>query len=147
MRTMEELRVYLAETFRERLANSGYFSSVSILAEDSSVSTDFTMVGAFTQATIGTNGFSLFDILTQKVFDKPSAVRIVGGILKGGDAEPVTTFQCALACCIPRIVNGTNVTAPHSGISKSERSIAEIAKELEIVYKQKGISKARADSK
>lgn len=142
MRTMEHLRIYLAETFRARLSESGYFSSVSILPEDSKESTDFTMIGAFTQASIGTNEFNLYNILTKEVFDKSSMVSVVGGILRAREAELVTTFQCQLGCCQSQIRPGASVRKLYTGVGKSEKSISQMAEELKNVYQRK--EKARA---
>lgn len=132
MRTMEHLRIYLAETFRARLSKSGYFGSVSSLADDSDSTPDLTMVGAFTHASIGTSGFSLMQILTKQTFDVASSVNVVGGILKAGNKEPATTFECQMACCQSAVAD---LPAPlHTGVGKSELSIAAMADELEKVY-------------
>ncbi len=142
MRKMEHLRIDLAEAFRVRLMESGYFSSVTILAEDSDEVPDFTMIGTFTQATIGTNGFNLYNILTQEVFDTASTVKVVGGILRGKDPEPVTTFQCELACCRPVIASPLPEMAK-TGMQKAEQSIAQIAEELKRIYARMANPKVR----
>jgi hypothetical protein len=144
---MEHLRIYLGEKFQARLSESGYFGSVSLLPEDSEVSTDFTMIGAFTQATIGTNGFSLYNVLTKDVFDKPSTVTVVGGILRGKDTDPATTFQCQLGCCQLQIIARTPVTIPRSGIGKSEVSIAKMAEGLKNIYGRMEKTRERAGQK
>ncbi|MGO8788031.1 MAG: hypothetical protein ACLQVL_11715 [Terriglobia bacterium] len=147
MRTMEHLRIFLAEKFRARLAESGYFGTVSLLAEDSEEPTDFTMIGAFTQASIGTNGFSLYNVLTQEAFDKPSTVTVVGGILRGKDEDPATTFQCQLGCCRIPVMDGVPVSISGTGIRKSEAAIAKMADDLNTVYRRMGRTRARAGEK
>jgi hypothetical protein len=132
LRVMEHLRIYLAESFRTALSGSGYFGAVSLLAEDSDAKPDFTMVGTFTHASIGTSGRSLYSILTQRTFEQSSSVNVVGGILKAGTTEPVSTFECQVACCITSQYGLP--TPPHSGVEKSEISIAAMAKALKTAY-------------
>ncbi len=132
VRVMEQLRIYLAETLRARLSKSGYFGSVFLLADDSDATPDFTMVGAFTHASIGTNGFSLRHILTQNTFDEASTVNVVGGILKAGNQEPTTTFECHLLCCFSKLPGLP--TPLHTGVGKSEGAIAAMADELNHAY-------------
>lgn len=132
LRLMEHLRIYLAESFRTSLSSSHYFSAVSLLAEDSDAKPDFTMVGTFTHASIGNSSLSLYNILTQRTFEQSSSVNVVGGILKAGSTEPVTTFECQVACCLTSHYGMP--TAPHSGVGKSEISIAAMARELKIAY-------------
>jgi hypothetical protein len=143
MRTMERARTSLAESLRARLAESRYFGRVMILPADSEESVDFTMIGAFTQATIGSNQFNLYDILTQHVFDRPSAVSIVGGIVTGKDANPATTFQCQLSCCA---AEKWGIPQPlHTGTGKMDAMIDGIAREMKAVYVRKQrMHKARA---
>jgi hypothetical protein len=134
---MERIRIDFAEKVRARLIKSGYFGDVSILAEDSDQVPDFTMIGTFTQATIGTNGFSLYNILTQQAYDTASSVKIVGGILRGKDSEPVTTFQCAVECCQP-LAGSPLPRAPETGMQKVEHSVDGIAVYLEKTYSRMG---------
>jgi hypothetical protein len=146
MRTMERLRERLAEDFRARLMKSGYFGSVSLLADDSEESTDFTMIGAFTQAVIGSNDFSLYNIMTLRVVDKPSEISIVGGILKAKDGDPVTTFHCQLWCCKSEITPG--IPAPlQTGLRKIEGSISQVAEQLEATYARYKKEQTRAGRK
>ena len=145
MRLMEHLRIYLAETFQARLTASHYFGEVSVLADDSTASPDFTMVGAFTHATLGANGGSLYNLLTQRAFDTPSSVNIIGGIVRAGNKEPATTFECELACC-ETFMRGTNIpTVPRSGIEKNEISIKAMADELQKAYSGKEPKRVRAN--
>jgi hypothetical protein len=136
MRAMEHVRTTLAESLRARLAESRYFGPVTLLPADSEQSADFTMIGAFTQAAVGSNQFNLYDILTQHVFDRPSTVSIVGGIVRGKDADPATTFQCQLSCCKVWSVGG--IPGPmHTGTGKIDLEIGRIAREMKTVYVQK----------
>ena len=137
MRIMEHLRIYLAENLRARLSESQYFGSVSVLAEDSEKATDFTMIGGFTQASIGTDQFNLYNILTQQALDTASAISIVGGILRAKDTDPVTTFQCRVWCCKPLVAQGVGVVPRHTGEGKMEASISTIAQYLKGVYSKK----------
>jgi hypothetical protein len=137
MRIMEHLRMVLAENLRARLSESKYFGSVSILAEDSETSTDLTMIGGFTQASIGSNQFNLYNILTQQALDRASEISIVGGILRANETDPATTFHCGVWCCKPLVIQGVGVAARHTGEGKMEASITAITRYLKVVYTKK----------
>lgn len=142
MRKMERIRVDFAEALRADLLRSGYFGDVAILAEDSDQVPDFTMIGTFTQATIGTNGFNLYNILTQEAYDTTSAVKIAGGILRGKDPEPVTTFQCAIECC-KQFKGSPLPETPMTGMQKIDRSVKDVAAYMEKIYSEMGNAQVR----
>jgi hypothetical protein len=134
--TMERVRKSLADVLRARLAESGYFGTVSILPVDSERTADFTMVGAFTQAKIGTNQFNLYEILTLRAVDRPSTLSVVAGIIKGPGTDPATTFQCQLNCCSVKSKYG--IPPPmRTGVGKMDALVKDIASDLKAVYVQK----------
>jgi hypothetical protein len=147
MRTIEELRTRLAESLREHLSASGYFGAVSVVAEDSEQNTDFTIIGAFTQAKIGSNSFNLYNILTSHAIETPSTISIAGGILRAKEADPVTTFQCHTGCCKVRTYNGIPLQELHTGLGKMKASISAISQNLENAYRGGGKRERRAEHK
>lgn len=96
MREAESLRIHLAQELLGRLAKSGFFGSVRILADDEADAADYVLSGIFANVSLGANTFSLQNLLTSRAFDDPSSVSIVGAITRSGSAEPATTFDCGV---------------------------------------------------